>query len=218
MMALVDIYLLDLRTALSGMTLAEREEIVDEIRAHIEERAIQSGMTVEEILRRLGPAAELARDYNNGALLLRASRSRSPWFILRHDIFLGQNRDAGARPCPRTLRLCSRFCFHALRIPETAVSSSDWLVDRVEWRNLRRPREYGGRNGDSWSLVYTGSDSDWHRVPDRNDCFSARASAKAEAVTAPRTRDTADRVESDAAMTISSKDADMDRSLVCGSP
>ena len=80
-MALVDIYLLDLRTALSGMTLGEREEIVDEIRAHIEERAIQSGMTVEEILRRLGPAAELARDYNNGALLLRASRSWSPWFI-----------------------------------------------------------------------------------------------------------------------------------------
>ena len=83
MTPVVEKYLLDLRMALSGMTLAEREEIVDEIRAHTEERSIQSGMTVEEILRRLGPAVELARDYNNGALLRRASRSRSPWFILR---------------------------------------------------------------------------------------------------------------------------------------
>jgi hypothetical protein len=38
---------------------------------------------VEEVLRRLGPAEELARDYSNGALLRRANRSRSPWFILR---------------------------------------------------------------------------------------------------------------------------------------
>jgi len=65
------------------MTIAEREEVVEEIRTHIQERATQPGMPIEEVLRRLGPAAELARDYNNGALLRRASRSRSPWFLLR---------------------------------------------------------------------------------------------------------------------------------------
>jgi len=76
-------YLTELRVALSGMTIAEREEIVEEIRAHIEERSMQSAMTEAEVLRRLGPPGELARDYNNGALLRRASHSRSPWFLLR---------------------------------------------------------------------------------------------------------------------------------------
>jgi len=76
-------YLAELRAALAGMTITEREEIVEEIRAHIEERSTSSGMPIEEVLRRLGPAAGLARDYNNGALVRRASRSRSPWFLLR---------------------------------------------------------------------------------------------------------------------------------------
>ena len=83
MTGLINQYLADLKSALSGMTLSEREEIIEEIRAHIEERLRQGGMPVPEVLRRLGPAAELARDYNNGALLRRASRSRSPWFLLR---------------------------------------------------------------------------------------------------------------------------------------
>jgi len=82
MTGIVNQYLAELRKALSGMTVSEREEIVDEIRTHIAERSAQPGITVEEILRRLGPAEEIARDYTNGALLRRANRSRSPWFIL----------------------------------------------------------------------------------------------------------------------------------------
>ena len=80
---IINQYLAELRKALSGMTVSEREEIVDEIRTHIEERSAQPGISVEEVLRRLGPAEEIARDYTNGALLRRASRSRSPWFLLR---------------------------------------------------------------------------------------------------------------------------------------
>jgi len=83
MTRIINQYLAELRKALSGMTVSEREEIVDEIRTHIAERSAQPGITVEEVLRRLGPAEEIARDYTNGALLRRANRSRSPWFILR---------------------------------------------------------------------------------------------------------------------------------------
>jgi uncharacterized membrane protein len=82
MTGIIDQYLAELRRALSGMTVSEREEIVDEIRAHIAERRAQPGIAAGEVLRRLGPAEEIARDYTNGALLRRANRSRSPWFLL----------------------------------------------------------------------------------------------------------------------------------------
>jgi len=82
-MDLTNRYLAELRAVLSGMTIGEREEVVEEIRAHIQERSAQFGMPVEEVLRRLGPAAELARDYNNGALVRRARSSPSPWLLLR---------------------------------------------------------------------------------------------------------------------------------------
>jgi HAAS len=75
-------YLSELRTALTGMTLSDREEIIDEIRAHIQERSRESGMTIAQIVGKLGPAAELAHDYNRGVLLRRASRSQSPWLLL----------------------------------------------------------------------------------------------------------------------------------------
>ena len=79
----VSVYLAEFRSALTGMTLAEREEIVEEIRAHIRDRAAGSGLGTAEVLDRLGPPRELARGYNSGALLQRASRSFSPWLILR---------------------------------------------------------------------------------------------------------------------------------------
>lgn len=79
----VAIYLAEFRSALTGMTLAEREEIVEEIRAHIRDRVSGSGLSTPEVLERLGSPRELARDYSSGALLQRASRSFSPWLILR---------------------------------------------------------------------------------------------------------------------------------------
>jgi hypothetical protein len=65
------------------MSLREREDIVEEIRAHVLDRVSDSGMSVVEVLERLGPAQDLARAYNNGALLRRARFSFSPLLILR---------------------------------------------------------------------------------------------------------------------------------------
>src|SRR5476649_268146 len=46
-------YIVRFRCVLAGMTLAEQEDIVAEIRAHIDERVSVSGMSIEETLARL---------------------------------------------------------------------------------------------------------------------------------------------------------------------
>jgi hypothetical protein len=76
-------YIFRLRSALSGMTVAEREDIVEEIRTHVHERIAESGLSVTETLARLGSAEELAAAYGNGALVRRVRSSFSPWLILR---------------------------------------------------------------------------------------------------------------------------------------
>lgn len=79
----IDDYLAQLRTALRGMTLAEREDIVEEIRMHIRERSGDDPAGAETILARLGPAEQLAEQYRTGLLLQRARHSVSPFLILR---------------------------------------------------------------------------------------------------------------------------------------
>ncbi len=79
----VGLYITQLRKSLAGFNVREREEIVEEIRAHILDRVAESGLTLEETLARLGPAEELAADYRSGALVRRARHSLSPWTILR---------------------------------------------------------------------------------------------------------------------------------------
>lgn len=76
-------YLARLQAALTGVTLAEREDIVEEIRMHIRERSGNGEGGVEETLARLGPAEELAQQYRTGLLLQRAGHSISPLLILR---------------------------------------------------------------------------------------------------------------------------------------
>ena len=76
-------YLSVLRTALAGMTLAEREDIVEEIHMHIRERSGDGQISEQEILARLGPAEELAKQYRTGRLLQQAGQSISPLLILR---------------------------------------------------------------------------------------------------------------------------------------
>jgi uncharacterized membrane protein len=76
-------YLTRLRTALTGMTLAEREDIVEEIRMHIRERCGDPQTRVEEILAGLGPADELAQQYRTGLLVQKARHSISPLVVLR---------------------------------------------------------------------------------------------------------------------------------------
>jgi len=79
----LEAYVTTLRSALSGMTVTDREEIVEEIRSHVADRVSTSGLTVEETLQRLGPVDELAKDYMSGALVKRARTSFSPFLILR---------------------------------------------------------------------------------------------------------------------------------------
>jgi len=76
-------YIVRFRCVLAGMTLAEQEDIVAEIRAHIDERVSVSGMSIEETLARLGSPEDLAREYSRGALVRRAGNGFSPWLILR---------------------------------------------------------------------------------------------------------------------------------------
>ncbi len=76
-------YLARLRAALTGMTLAEREDIVEEIRMHIRERSSDPQTSMEEILAGLGPADELAQQYRTGLLVQKARHSISPVVILR---------------------------------------------------------------------------------------------------------------------------------------
>jgi hypothetical protein len=79
----IDRYLDALRVQLGPMALAEREEIVREISAHIRDSAEQTGTGIEAILARLGTPAELAAQYRDGVLIRQASRSISPVRLMR---------------------------------------------------------------------------------------------------------------------------------------
>lgn len=68
---------------LTKMTLAQRQDIVDEIRAHVHERVASSGLSIPEVLEKLGPAEDLAQEYYRGTLVTQASSGFSPWKILR---------------------------------------------------------------------------------------------------------------------------------------
>ena len=79
----IENYLTALRSHLGPLTIAEREEIVLEIGAHIRDSAEQSGTSVPAILARLGTAEGLAAQYREGLLIRQASRSFSPLVLLR---------------------------------------------------------------------------------------------------------------------------------------
>lgn len=76
-------YLTQLRTALNGMTVSEREDIVEEIHMHIRERIADPTASLDAVLAGLGPARELAQQYRTGVLVQRARTSISPLVILR---------------------------------------------------------------------------------------------------------------------------------------
>ena len=79
----VNDYLAQLRSALSGMTVSEREDIVEEIRMHIRERSSDPQSSLGAVLAGLGSADELAQQYRTGVLVQRARTSISPVVILR---------------------------------------------------------------------------------------------------------------------------------------
>jgi uncharacterized membrane protein len=81
--AQINEYLSQLRAALTGLTVSDREDIVEEIRMHIRERLEDPRARVEDVLAGLGSANELAQQYRTGMLVQRARTSISPIVILR---------------------------------------------------------------------------------------------------------------------------------------
>jgi uncharacterized membrane protein len=79
----VNDYLARLRAALTGMTVSEREDIVEEIHMHIRERLSDPQSSLDTVLAGLGSPEELAQQYRTGLLVQRAQKSRSPLVILR---------------------------------------------------------------------------------------------------------------------------------------
>ncbi len=79
-------YLDRLDKALAGVAAEEREDILREIRAHIVDSAAalpdRTG-AIDRTLRLLGTPEELAGRYSTECMLTRASRSFSPWLLLR---------------------------------------------------------------------------------------------------------------------------------------
>jgi uncharacterized membrane protein len=75
-------YLTDLRSQLAPLTLADREEILREIAAHIRD-SVETGTPIDTVLARLGTPAQLAAEYRDGQLIRTASRSVSPLVLLR---------------------------------------------------------------------------------------------------------------------------------------
>jgi uncharacterized membrane protein len=90
----IDSYLTALRLHLGPLTIAEREEIVREIGAHIRD-SVDSGASVESVLSRLGPAEELAAQYREGFLIRKSSRSISPLVLLRGALRLATKSVSG---------------------------------------------------------------------------------------------------------------------------
>ena len=91
----IESYLTTLRLHLGPLTLAEREEIVREIAAHVRDSAEESGASVEAVLARLGPAEDLAAQYRDGLLIRQASRSFSPLVLLRATLRLATKGISG---------------------------------------------------------------------------------------------------------------------------
>ena len=84
--ARIEDYLNRLESALRGVPSEYREDILREIRAHIMDSAEHSADhagSVDRVLRLLGTPEELATRYSAECQLQRASRSFSPWLILR---------------------------------------------------------------------------------------------------------------------------------------
>ncbi|MGD0648973.1 MAG: DUF1700 domain-containing protein [Acidobacteriaceae bacterium] len=87
-------YLADLRTQLAPITLAEREEILREIAAHIRD-SVETGTPIQTVLARLGTPAQLAAEYRDGQLIRTASRSVSPVTLLRATLRLATKSVTG---------------------------------------------------------------------------------------------------------------------------
>jgi hypothetical protein len=80
-------YLGDLRARLRGLSEAEVEDILAEMRSHVRESGAPGREPTEAevtaVLARLGSPAELAAAYLADRLIQKAQRTRSPWRLLK---------------------------------------------------------------------------------------------------------------------------------------
>ena len=77
----LEMYIGRFQAYLPSMTLAERQDIVDEIRSHVHDRVAAYGLSIPEVLERLGPPEMVAAEYHRGNLV---GRERfSPLVLLR---------------------------------------------------------------------------------------------------------------------------------------
>ena len=67
----LEIYIGRFQANLPSMTLAERQDIVDEIRSHVHDRVAAYGLSIPEVLERLGPPEAVAGEYHRGNLVVR---------------------------------------------------------------------------------------------------------------------------------------------------
>ncbi|MEO8368249.1 MAG: hypothetical protein ABI806_03550 [Candidatus Solibacter sp.] len=79
----LECYLGRFQAALRGMTVAERQDIVDEIRAHVHERMCVSGRGIPDLLERLGPPEALAAEYIHGGLVPGQRATPTEWAFVR---------------------------------------------------------------------------------------------------------------------------------------
>ena len=78
----IDQYLATFRSHLGSLTLAQREEALSEIGAHIRDAVAESG-DVSTVLTSLGSPEDLAAQYGDSALVQRATETASPVLLLR---------------------------------------------------------------------------------------------------------------------------------------
>jgi hypothetical protein len=66
----LEMYIGRFQANLPPMTLAERQDIVDEIRSHVHDRVAAYGLSIPEVLERLGPPETVASQYHSGNLVV----------------------------------------------------------------------------------------------------------------------------------------------------
>jgi hypothetical protein len=79
----IDGYLAQVRVALRGLPERDIEDILRELRSHLDELAGKEGSGVEAALQSLGDPADLARTYRSENQMVRAECSGSPLIILQ---------------------------------------------------------------------------------------------------------------------------------------
>jgi len=92
----IEQFLTTLRANLGPIALPEREEILREIAAHIQDSIELTGQSAATVIAKLGSPQQLAADYRDGALVRAASYSVSPMLLLRANLRIATKGLSGA--------------------------------------------------------------------------------------------------------------------------